>query len=147
MVERNLQTRLQRTRRRSPLAQPDDVGRHRPGRCVFLCLAWVSYCLVLNRDPGFDYQFNALNPDEKPNELSDAFATVFSTGERVAFLPILQAWFPIFRAIVCIYPINFVGDVFSSLSLSPANVRRSSSLPNRPCLGSVASCSAIVKQL
>jgi hypothetical protein len=63
--------------------------------CVF-----VVQSLVLNRDPGFNYQFNALNPDEKPNELNDAFVTMFRAGQDLSFLPVLQAWFPILRGIV-----------------------------------------------
>ena len=49
---------------------------------------------------GFNYQFNALNPDEKSNELNDAFATMFRSGESPTFLQILQSFFPIFLAIV-----------------------------------------------
>jgi hypothetical protein len=56
--------------------------------------------MVLNLDQGFDYQFNAL--DEKPNELNNAFATMFSAGEQISLLPILQAWVPILRIIVCL---------------------------------------------
>jgi hypothetical protein len=61
--------------------------------------------LVLSLNQGFDYQFNALNPDEKPNELNDAFATMFPTGQGLSPLPVLEAWFPILRIIARIRPL------------------------------------------
>jgi hypothetical protein len=48
---------------------------------------------------GFNYEFNALNPDEKPNELNSAFTTMFQAAQELSPLPVLQAWFPIFRAV------------------------------------------------
>ncbi|KAH9951981.1 cytochrome P450 [Amylocystis lapponica] len=49
---------------------------------------------------GFNYDFDALNPDGKPNELSRAFSTMFSS--RIGGIPILnllQGYFPILRLI------------------------------------------------
>jgi cytochrome P450 len=63
-------------------------------------LSWLSkMTLDVIGLAGFNYEFNALNPDEKPNELNSAFTTMFQAGQQVSLLPILQAWFPIFRAV------------------------------------------------
>jgi cytochrome P450 len=63
-------------------------------------LSWLSkMTLDVIGLAGFNYEFNALNPDEKPNELNSAFATMFQAGQQLSPLPILQAWFPIFRAV------------------------------------------------
>jgi len=59
--------------------------------------------LTLRPWSGFNYHFDALNLDENKNELNDAFATMFRAGENLTLLPILQAWFPIFRAIVRVF--------------------------------------------
>ena len=61
--------------------------------------------MVLKLNQGFDYQFNAL-PDEKQNELNNAFATMFSAGQQISLLLILQASVPILQIIVCVcqYP-------------------------------------------
>jgi len=48
---------------------------------------------------GFNYRFNALNPSEKPNELNDAFATMFRAGEQLSLLPIIQNFVPILQVI------------------------------------------------
>ncbi|KAN0097940.1 Cytochrome P450 [Tylopilus felleus] len=47
---------------------------------------------------GFNYNFDALNANEKPNELSQAFATVIAPSQGQIF-PLLQARFPILRII------------------------------------------------
>ncbi|EMD33503.1 hypothetical protein CERSUDRAFT_118076 [Gelatoporia subvermispora B] len=48
---------------------------------------------------GFNYEFDALNPDKK-NELGEAFNTIFSTAEgNMSLWPLLQALFPPFRLI------------------------------------------------
>ena len=49
---------------------------------------------------GFNYNFDALNANKKPNELNEAFATMFSTGQRPTILHILQAQFPLLRILV-----------------------------------------------
>ncbi|OJA09059.1 hypothetical protein AZE42_04725 [Rhizopogon vesiculosus] len=46
---------------------------------------------------GFNYEFDALNSNEKPNELNQAFSVMFSAGQRVSLLPILKAWIPLLR--------------------------------------------------
>ncbi|KZP28257.1 cytochrome P450 [Athelia psychrophila] len=48
---------------------------------------------------GFNYEFNALHPISKDNELSGAFARLFKAAGSNKVLGFLQAWFPIFRAI------------------------------------------------
>jgi len=63
-------------------------------------LQWLSkMTLDVIGQAGFNYQFNALNPSEKPNELNDAFATMFRAGEGLTFMLVLRNWFPIFRII------------------------------------------------
>lgn len=52
---------------------------------------------------GFDYHFDALSVDEEPNELSQAFTTLFHANRSIAFLDILQAYFPILHHLVCIH--------------------------------------------
>ncbi|EED77437.1 predicted protein [Postia placenta Mad-698-R] len=50
---------------------------------------------------GFNYEFSALNPDGKPNELNTAFEVMFSylsEFER-SYWPLLRSMFPIFRRI------------------------------------------------
>lgn len=54
----------------------------------------------INCAPGFDYHFDALSVDEEPNELSLAFATLFHSNRSIAFLDILQAYFPILQHLV-----------------------------------------------
>ncbi|VDB85604.1 unnamed protein product [Peniophora sp. CBMAI 1063] len=53
-------------------------------------------------EAGFGYHFNALSSpdynDEKPeNELSAAFAVIFSTARQYRVLNIFQSWFPLLR--------------------------------------------------
>ena len=56
-------------------------------------------------EAGFGYHFNALSSpdynDEKPeNELSAAFAVIFSTARQYRVLNIFQSWFPLLRRYV-----------------------------------------------
>ncbi|KAN0094981.1 Cytochrome P450 [Tylopilus felleus] len=46
---------------------------------------------------GFNYSFDALNADDKPNELNKALATMFGAGQTMSIFPILQARFPPLR--------------------------------------------------
>jgi len=89
---------------------------------------------------GFNYKFDALSENSKPNELNQAFATIFKAGTRQDILPALQAWFPIFR----IFPTErgpqihqaqsamlrigkqILKDSKASLSLAPKTERSSS---------------------
>ena len=45
---------------------------------------------------GFNYDFDALNVNEKPNELNEAFSTMVAAGQRPSVLPILQSAVPAF---------------------------------------------------
>lgn len=49
---------------------------------------------------GFNYEFDALNANEKPNELNVAFSTMLSASQRLSLLPLLQSRFPLLRVIV-----------------------------------------------
>ncbi|KAF9815448.1 hypothetical protein IEO21_04619 [Rhodonia placenta] len=46
---------------------------------------------------GFNYDFNSLNVDGKPNELNEAFNVLFRSLDGFAILPVLQAVFPPLR--------------------------------------------------
>lgn len=46
---------------------------------------------------GFNYEFDALNATDKPNELNQAFTVMFSAGQQLSILPILKAWIPLLR--------------------------------------------------
>ncbi|KAF7976459.1 hypothetical protein HWV62_6711 [Athelia sp. TMB] len=61
-------------------------------------LSWLSkMTLDVIGQAGFNYRFNALNPDNKPNELNDAFKTMFGAAQELSPLPILQAFVPALR--------------------------------------------------
>jgi cytochrome P450 len=77
----------------SEIAKNDSKGR-------INVLSWLSkVTLDIIGLAGFHYELNALNPDEKPNELNDAFRTLFHAAQKMSALPLLQAWIPILRAI------------------------------------------------
>lgn len=59
-------------------------------------LARPKNSMRLNRTIGFNYDFDALSVGKKPNELNQAFTTLFHTNRSVTFLNILQAFLPIF---------------------------------------------------
>ena len=50
---------------------------------------------------GFNYHFDSLNAEGKPNELNAAFDTMFRSIGGFALLPLIQAYFPPLRMIVC----------------------------------------------
>ncbi|KDQ54060.1 hypothetical protein JAAARDRAFT_160998 [Jaapia argillacea MUCL 33604] len=63
-------------------------------------LSWLSrMTLDVIGLAGFNYQFNSLNTDEKPSELSQAFSTMFEAGQEFSILPFLQAFIPPLRII------------------------------------------------
>lgn len=47
---------------------------------------------------GFNYKFDALVGE--PNELNQAFSTIFQASTKFEVFPLLQAFFPPFRLIV-----------------------------------------------
>ncbi|PIL29235.1 cytochrome P450 [Ganoderma sinense ZZ0214-1] len=46
---------------------------------------------------GFNYNFNSLNPHDKPNELGRLFQEAFNVPDKIPILLILRTFFPIFR--------------------------------------------------
>ncbi|KIM82588.1 hypothetical protein PILCRDRAFT_467407 [Piloderma croceum F 1598] len=63
-------------------------------------LSWLSKAtLDIIGLAGFNYKFNALNSDAKPDELNEAFATLFGPERNEGIFPILQAWVPALRII------------------------------------------------
>ncbi|KAG0696611.1 cytochrome P450 [Suillus ampliporus] len=46
---------------------------------------------------GFNYEFDALNANEEPNELNQAFSVIFSATRKMSVLPMLKAWIPLLR--------------------------------------------------
>jgi len=64
-------------------------------------LIWIIKVFAqLNFPSGFNYSFNALNAEDKPNELNEAFSKLFKVANSLSLLPVLQAWFPVFRSLV-----------------------------------------------
>lgn len=56
---------------------------------------------------GFGYDFNTLNPEGKPNELSLAFSKLFASSPSIsALVPFLRSIFPILKLIVS-HPLAF----------------------------------------
>ncbi|KAG1903374.1 cytochrome P450 [Suillus fuscotomentosus] len=41
---------------------------------------------------GFNYEFDALNATDKPNELNQAFSVMFSASQQISIIPILKAY-------------------------------------------------------
>ncbi|KZV68786.1 cytochrome P450 [Peniophora sp. CONT] len=73
-----------------------------PGAVVDVLSYLSRATLDVIGEAGFGYQFNALSSpdqnDEKPsNELSAAFAVIFSTARQYRVLNIFQSWFPLLR--------------------------------------------------
>ncbi|KAF9236873.1 cytochrome P450 [Melanogaster broomeanus] len=48
---------------------------------------------------GFNYNFDALNANEKPNELNEAFSTILNAVQGFSIFHALQAWIPPLRLI------------------------------------------------
>ncbi|KAG2131029.1 cytochrome P450 [Suillus clintonianus] len=46
---------------------------------------------------GFNYEFDALNATDKPNELNQAFSVMFSASQQISIIPMLKAWIPLLR--------------------------------------------------
>lgn len=64
-------------------------------------LSWISKTtLDIIGLAGFNYAFNALDPDGPVNELSEAFGAIFSASHDSRFLNMLQAFIPPLRVIV-----------------------------------------------
>ena len=64
-------------------------------------LGWLSKAtLDIIGLAGFNYRFNSLNPQGKPNELSKAFKEIFDPDTKITYLMILRQVFPIFNMIV-----------------------------------------------
>lgn len=51
---------------------------------------------------GFNYDFDALNPQSEQNELNKAFSVIFNTTTTPRVLALLQGFFPPARLIVCL---------------------------------------------
>ena len=49
---------------------------------------------------GFNYRFDSLNPQGKPNELNEAFKKIFDPDVKLSYLMILRLLFPILNLIV-----------------------------------------------
>lgn len=66
----------------------------------------VSKChdrqVFYERETGFNYNFEALNPSGEVNELNAAFSVLFNPTGISRLLMFLQGIMPLFRIIVCI---------------------------------------------
>ncbi|KLO13380.1 cytochrome P450 [Schizopora paradoxa] len=61
-------------------------------------LSWLSRTtLDIIGLAGFNYEFNALNVNEKPNELNEAFSAIFNMDSGVTLTMLLQGLFPILQ--------------------------------------------------
>ncbi|KAG0696191.1 cytochrome P450 [Suillus ampliporus] len=61
-------------------------------------LSWLSkMTLDVIGLAGFNYDFDALNETEKPNELNQAFSVIVSASQLTSVLPMLEAWIPLLR--------------------------------------------------
>ncbi|KAG5639423.1 hypothetical protein H0H81_002291 [Sphagnurus paluster] len=61
-------------------------------------LSWLARAtLDVIGEAGFGYRFDALSSQATHNELSAAFAVIFSTARKFRVMTILQAWFPVLR--------------------------------------------------
>lgn len=108
----DFRTHVKRTKhdRRDGLAEQNDTRRHRLSRSVDgLHRAGPNNdILTLMSSPsdyvGFNYPFNALNPDGKSNEMNAAVRTMFAEpdGGRTR-LTILQTVLPLLRLIVRVF--------------------------------------------
>ncbi|KAG8215244.1 cytochrome P450 [Butyriboletus roseoflavus] len=75
-----------------------EIAKDPTGTTTLEVMSWLSrMTLDVIGLAGFNYEFDALNANEKPNELNTAFATVVAAGQRLTILTTLQAWFPLFR--------------------------------------------------
>jgi hypothetical protein len=71
--------------------------------------------LICVRVLGFNYKFDSLNVEGKPNELNQAFGIIFrASRNRTLFM--LLSFFPIFRRLSFII-VSLVGDFPFSLSV------------------------------
>ncbi|KAL4242390.1 Cytochrome P450 superfamily protein [Abortiporus biennis] len=48
---------------------------------------------------GFNYDFGALNEDDGPNELKQAFETIFTPEDSLRLLPVIHSYFPLSQCI------------------------------------------------
>lgn len=66
----------------------------------------ASLCELRNHSiqTGFGYEFNALNPSEKPNPLGQAMTEVLSSGTQPSVIGLVQSFVPILRFIVSYNP-------------------------------------------
>jgi cytochrome P450 len=61
-------------------------------------LSWLSRTtLDIIGLAGFNYKFDTLNVDGKPNELNEAFSTVFRSTDQIRLSDVLKSMFPFFR--------------------------------------------------
>lgn len=70
-------------------------------------LTWISKTtLDIIGLAGFNYAFNALDPNGRVDELSEAFSDIFSASHNSRFLNMLQAFIPPLRLIVSRRPLR-----------------------------------------
>lgn len=62
----------------------------------------IAYPLFMPSLGGFNYKFDSLNPDAKPNELNKAFTTLFHAGTEGGIYSFLREGVALLRIIVCV---------------------------------------------
>jgi hypothetical protein len=79
------------------MAQQNHARYYWPSGCVY-SLAPFTIDTEPGFDSGFNYKFNALT--NQKNELNDAFAQMFRSGQPFSAVNMLRALSPIFRFLV-----------------------------------------------
>jgi hypothetical protein len=81
-----------------------------PGAVTVDALSWLSKAtLDIIGLAGFNYSFNALRADPaSPNELSEAFDTLYHEGTRFEIGAILATYIPPLRVLVRLSLMNFL---------------------------------------
>ena len=106
------------------MAQAHDFGCNRSSRYTrTLFSADLNSWNMELSEIGFNYQFDALQPDGKPNELNDAFTELLHSphASRYAGFRAAQGIAPILKLFVCMMRSTLQADAdMSSRSLHPA---------------------------
>jgi len=75
-------------------------------------------CSQINGTLGFNYQFDALNANEKESELSQAFQTIFGSASNGGMLDFLQSQVTLLRPFVSEPVLSFL-RTFMELASRP----------------------------
>ncbi|KAK7438395.1 hypothetical protein VKT23_018009 [Stygiomarasmius scandens] len=89
-------------------------------------LSWLSrMTLDVIGLAGFNYKFDALNPEGEINELNRAFNLIFGDGNRFDFWGLLQAFFPVLRVLPSARPAA-IGQAMNTMTRIGSEILRDS---------------------